>query len=177
MKLYTQKSNKKTIILTITGLLLLLAVAAFFYIYLNNTKNTEESVNTTGTNQTQEINTDTTPADNVDTKPDNTNTEPTGTPSPEGVLDASITTSSVSGSNLEVRTLINEVVSTGSCAFTATQGRNTVQRSAQIQPLASTSTCKGFTIPTNELTSGDWTFTLTITTEGKNAELSGSFRI
>ena len=62
---------------------------------------------------------------------------------------------------LRVRTQISRVVNTGQCTINLTKSGKTVTKTADVQALANTSTCKGFDIPVSELSAGSWSTTLT----------------
>ena len=67
--------------------------------------------------------------------------------------------------SLQVRAIINEVLSTGICTLTATRsGYTTVEYTADIQASANSTTCKGFDVPLSQLQSGVWRLTLSVTT-------------
>lgn len=72
-----------------------------------------------------------------------------------------ITAANQNSGILQVRTQISRVVNTGQCTLTLTQSSKTVTKTADVQALASTSTCKGFDIPVSELSAGSWNITLT----------------
>lgn len=65
---------------------------------------------------------------------------------------------------IHVRTLIDSVVSPGSCSISLTSGA-TVKNlpSVGVQAQSSSSTCQGFDIPANTLTAGLWTAHITVT--------------
>ena len=72
-----------------------------------------------------------------------------------------ITAAQPSGSQYLVRTVINAVSSTGTCTLTMEKpGSPTVTMSTGTQPLASTSTCKGFNVPLSSLSSGTWNLSI-----------------
>lgn len=64
--------------------------------------------------------------------------------------------------NLQVRVIIQAVTATGECVLALkNQSSGTVKTySSGVQPLSSTSTCKGFDIPLTDLSLGVWTLTL-----------------
>lgn len=107
------------------------------------------------------------------TSSDETTTENgNNAPDSSNTLAASITAASQNGSTLQIRTLIEEVVSGGNCTLTLTQDTKKVTKNASTQALSSSSTCQGFDVATSELAPGSWTITIDITTSGKTAHLN-----
>jgi len=92
-------------------------------------------------------------------------TPPAPTPitgSTKKTVQVTITAANQNGSTLQIRTLIGAVEDTGTCALTLTRtGQTTVTKTAGTQALASTSTCKGFDVPTSELSTGAWQVLIT----------------
>jgi len=168
----SRKSSKKILII-VTAIIILLGAGTAVYAYVSNNQETRSQ---TESKPQVNLDTNTSTATNVDTKPDTNDSQPSDTTTPKDQLPASITSSGVSDGSVQVRVLIGEAVGTGACTFTATQGQKQVVKTAKIQPLASSSTCQGFTIPTTEFTSGDWSFTIDISTDAKAAHLTGTFR-
>jgi hypothetical protein len=82
-------------------------------------------------------------------------------------LRSQVTTASVTDGTLYVRNEIEGVYQTGSCALTLAQGQQTVKKTAGVQPLAQSSTCKGFNIPVSSLTPGTWQIRIDVIIEGK----------
>jgi len=77
-----------------------------------------------------------------------------------------ITAANQNGSTFQVRTVIDTVTNSGTCTLTMSQaGSTTVTRSANVQPLATTSTCQGFDIPVSSLASGDWNLTVSFSND------------
>ena len=88
---------------------------------------------------------------------------PTTNPgSTQSSVNVSITAANQSGTTLQVRALIGAVVNTGTCTITFMRtGQTTVTETSSVQPLASTSTCEGFNVPTSNLSPGIWHMTIT----------------
>lgn len=57
---------------------------------------------------------------------------------------------------LQVRAMIGVLTNEGTCSLTLTKSGKTVTRTAGVQPLSNSTTCKGFDIPVAELSSGQW---------------------
>lgn len=84
---------------------------------------------------------------------------------------AEITAANQDESFLHVRTLIQTVASSGTCTLVMTGPQaKTYTATAAIQPLPSSSTCKGFDIPLDNLSPGAWTIKI----DFNNDELTAS---
>jgi hypothetical protein len=82
-----------------------------------------------------------------------------------------ITASNQDQSNLYVRSMIQTVTNTGTCTLTMTHSSHTsYTATADVQALSSSTTCKGFNVPLEQLTKGTWKITLSFT----NDELTAS---
>lgn len=105
------------------------------------------------------------------TKSNSSKTDGTNTPSaPLGTsLKTQITTATVQDETVYIRNDINGIYQQGSCKLTLTKDGSTVQKTAGIQPLPQSSTCKGFNIPASELSSGTWQIKLEVTINGSTA--------
>ena len=57
---------------------------------------------------------------------------------------------------LQIRAMIGVLTNEGTCTLTLTKSGKTVTRTADVQPLSNSTTCKGFDIPVAELSSGQW---------------------
>jgi hypothetical protein len=93
------------------------------------------------------------------TKPGGSDSTPAPTPQPgsnKNSINMSFTAANQNGSILQLRVLISSVVNTGECTLTMTKDGVTVSRTASVQALASSSTCKGFDIPVSDLSTGTW---------------------
>lgn len=88
-----------------------------------------------------------------------------------------ITTKSINSDALQVRNVINGVFSQGACKLVLTKGSNIVTKSADIQALAQSSTCKGFDVPLSQLTSGTWQIDLSVTIDNETAKASTTVEV
>lgn len=133
----------------------------------NNTSPTTSDVNTDNSNE------NTTPTEKtpVSNQPSDNGTTPKNT------VTASITAANQNGNMLQIRTLIESVDTNGTCSLTLQKGSSKVTRTADIQALASSSTCKGFDIPTSSLSSGEWKLTIAIELTNKRATLTKAVSI
>lgn len=84
-----------------------------------------------------------------------------------------ITAANQTGETLVVRIIIQTVTSSGICTLDM-KGPNgkTFSQSANVQALSSSSTCQGFNIPINSLSSGPWTITVSFSNESTIASTS-----
>ena len=181
MKIIQPNNTKKVVLigLLITSLLLLTTASMFYFKAgpfaaknndsINLDKPTNEQIDAGQAAKNQAIN----QANKQDT---NTGSDPAPAPQPiEGsdkkTVHMEITTANQTTSNLQIRTLIQAVVSTGDCnlSMKGPLGR-TYTAKAGVYALASSSTCKGFDIPLDQLTAGAWT----ITVDFNNPELTTS---
>lgn len=172
-----QQKNKK---LSIKHAVLLAAivvslVAAGIYAY-------------TTTKQSNKVNSDTTSAENNVNSPENLpNTIPNkGDATPNASdqplppqptsgdkrqVTVSITAANQNDDTLQIRTLIQVVVSDGTCTLSGkSPSGKSITKTAAVQAQATSSTCKGFDIPVRELSNEKWNFTINY----KNETLEGS---
>jgi hypothetical protein len=84
----------------------------------------------------------------------------TATPS---TIAVTLTAANQNGTVFNLRSLIGTVTSSGTCTLTLTKASATVTKTSGIQALADSSTCKGFDIPTSELSKGTWHALLNVT--------------
>lgn len=73
------------------------------------------------------------------------------------VVGVSIVAAINNGDNYRVQTMIQTVTNSGQCSLEITDSANHVYKStSEVQALPSSSTCKGFTIPSSALDTGKW---------------------
>lgn len=102
-----------------------------------------------------------------------TDTPPAPVPGSSGKssVEVAITSTHQQSATFQIRTVIYSVQGSGTCTISLNRsGYTTVTQSADIQPLPTTSTCKGFDIPLSQLTAGSWLATLTF----NNNSVSGT---
>lgn len=92
-------------------------------------------------------------------------------------LGHSITVREVNNSTLYVRNEIEGVYSSGTCVLILTKNGRTITKKSGVQALAQVSTCRGFNVPTSELSQGTWNITLTVTIGNKKSTSKGSVNI
>ncbi len=75
----------------------------------------------------------------------------------KSTVGSEITSTNQNGSQLQIRTLIQAVTSEGTCILSMEgPSGKTYSQGAGVQALPSASTCKGFDVPVNQLSSGPW---------------------
>ena len=79
-------------------------------------------------------------------------------------LSVTITAFNQNGTQVQIRSLINEVSSAGSCVLTLENNKGIViTKTSDIQAQPSSSSCKGFDLTTDEVTPGTWKATISVT--------------
>ncbi len=166
--------NKKILIIV---LIVSVLIVSFFAMYVFAIRNVTPSSPRPEATPTVNLDTEKKADTNLDTKPENMDIKPSSIPPNNATLSSSITSVSVMEGTLRVRAVINEVLNTGECSFAATKGNEKITKTVAIQSLPSSATCKGFDISTDELSEGEWKFTLTISTGNRSNQLNGSFKV
>lgn len=86
-------------------------------------------------------------------------------------VQVSITAANQNDPYLQIGVQIDTVTNTGTCTLTLTNGQNeTVTKTAGVQALAKTSTCKGFNVPVSELSAGNWHIKVNYTSDTLTGE-------
>lgn len=146
---------------------IILGVGGFFgYRFFIKKKPEEIQVSQTNSEEKTTQITYETPDKNTTSKPKTNETESSSSTSPDGKtpekydgndpnleesLTGSITTARIEGDKLIIRVTIDQYLSSGTCSLTVTNGEQTIEKTANITPIASTSSCEGFDIATSEL--------------------------
>ncbi|MCX6728195.1 MAG: hypothetical protein NTV39_00275 [Candidatus Saccharibacteria bacterium] len=182
MKTYQKKKfPKKIIVIVAIAIVLVLIAGALTYVYAfngsilgwnkaQNTSNNSGNINYgPATTEQQQAGAKTKSGSNSDTPP-----TPTTVPgSNKKNVQVAITSANPNSPNgpLQIRAQISAVDDTGVCTLTLTSsGKTTVTKTANTQPLASISTCKGFDVPLSELSVGTWSAQI----QYSSSTLSGS---
>lgn len=122
----------------------------------------------------------------IDTNPPTTDQKAAGeaqktetdNPTSNNDLGISITSIYLSGDPIQIRSVINGAISnSGTCILSLTRNGITVTKTVETYAMPSSSTCKGFDINKNELSSGEWQITLTVNIEGKESSITDSFSL
>ena len=98
-------------------------------------------------------------------------------PNSSKTLTGALTRADVTNNKLIIRVNIDQYLSGGSCALTLTSGSKTYTDVANITDAASTSTCAGFDIPVEKLSSGSWSISIKITSGDKEGTISGKVTV
>lgn len=93
-------------------------------------------------------------------------------------LGISITTIDTSNNPVQIRSVISGAISnSGTCTLNLTKNGTTITKTAETYAMPSSSTCNGFEINKNELSSGEWQIKLTVNIEGKESSITDSFSL
>lgn len=182
MRVKQNKSHKKAVVITIVAALLVAGgVFAYFTLWAPNKSETDSSDKSKQNSQVDDAKDSDAKTNNTDTKNEvngDENKTPVqyegDDPNTSDTLTGVISYKSVVGSNLVIRTTINQLISSGTCNLTLSSGQKTVTRTANIMQNPSSSSCEGFDIPTSELGSGTWNINIKVTGDGKTGTLTDS---
>lgn len=182
----TQKSTTKKkqalgiivlcVILLIGGYLLYGYVTRSVWPFQTQETTVEPSEETDGNSSSQTTNTETSaqPENTTDKTPvqyDTPETTPATNNSTAASLPIEINFNEVQNNNLVLRVTINKTLASGTCTLQLSKaGSTSVTQTAPIIANPSSSTCRGFNVPTANLASGIWNAKIT----AKSGELSGS---
>lgn len=92
-------------------------------------------------------------------------------------LSVSLSSVQQNGATLQVRTLIKEMISEGTCSLLLEKDGKKVTRSAAIQALPSSSTCKGFDVNVSDLATGKWNITVNVTSGSSSGSTKGTIAL
>jgi hypothetical protein len=93
-------------------------------------------------------------------------------------LGVSITTINITDTQVQIRSIISGAVSnTGTCTITLTNNGIEVIKTSRTYAMPSNSTCKGFDINNNELSTGTWQFKLSVVVDNKQSSITDSFSL
>jgi hypothetical protein len=101
---------------------------------------------------------------------DNANKEVQKDETGKKVLDMSVNAVK-NGSDLRIQTVISGSEASGTCTLTMSNQANSspITKTADVQAQASITTCKGFTIPLSDISTGTWTITVKYSSESSTA--------
>jgi len=174
------KRKKYITIISIVVAVLLLVTVGFAYGYhigpfqtdtkpainlspaTSDQKNAGDAQKKTTADQSTKVTPDSTPPDNAE--------------SGSEVL-VTITALNQNNTVVQIRSLIEAVSDNGICTLTMTKGSTTLTRTSGTQAQPSSSTCKGFDIPTNELSIGSWNVTMSVNINGNTGSATGKITI
>lgn len=171
--LNSQSKKKKTVLLsTLIGLVLLVGLSTYF-IFIK--PQVEKSPDDT-----------TTPSLEIDDKPvgdvnydapspdeENPALDPPTNTSPEPGSSIPVSITYAGGSPVQVRVLIGEVLSTGTCTLIVSKGSSQVtSQTVSIFNASNTTTCQGFSIDSGLFSSGSYKITVTVTSNSREGTAS-----
>ena len=170
--------SRRPILVVIIILIIALIALVLAKILTNNAVESESQPNDNVTSQT------TTQTDSTNLNEATNSTEATSDKTPkqyEGEnannytdLTGAITYAEVSGTDLIIRTTIDqELPTSATCTLTATSGNNSITEQSGIINNPSSSSCEGFTIPTSRLSSGTWQLEIKVTGNNKSGIITG----
>ena len=176
MRIQQKKSPKKALLIAgIAVLILGGGVYAYYATRPSDDKRSTETANndTPKTNdETDKTNDKTTPTTLGEDGKDTPKQYEGDSPNTSNSLTGVINYKSVVDGNLTLRVTIDQSLTSGTCSLKLTSAGKTVTRSASIITNPSSSTCEGFSVPVSELSSGQWTIEITVTSGGR----TGTFK-
>lgn len=92
-------------------------------------------------------------------------------------IPVTLTANARNGDIYQLRYLVEENLGSGTCTLTLTKSGQTITKTAAIQPSASSSTCQGFNVPMNELSTGQWQSRLHIQAGDRSGETAATLTI
>lgn len=175
MKITKRKNKKKMVLFVILILVLAVLVVRVAYIYTNKIDFFNQAKdNKTNTNITASRNN---ANDSTGTSPKTPKSNQADNGAATDKLDATITYMRQENDLLKIGVNIGTVTSVGECTVNLSNGRTSVDYTAGIQPLASSSTCKGFEISTTGLAAGEWKISINIKSNNKGVVLEDNITI
>jgi len=167
-KILINKRSARFIVLLIVSLLIIIITASISISLIRtnvdkgtNTQESYESLDSNESESTESAKTPTNLQESVDNNDDTT-------------LTASITYKRQEYDLLKIGVNIDTITSSGECTLRLDNNKDHLEYSVEIQPLASSSTCKGFEVPIIELSTGTWEISITIESGDKSTTLTDS---
>lgn len=97
---------------------------------------------------------------------------------PDSGLTVSITAINSNNDPIQIRSVVNGASSSsGNCTLNLTNGATTVTKTSATFALPNSSTCQGFDINKNELSSGKWQLELIVNIDNKQSSVTDSFTL
>jgi hypothetical protein len=180
MKIQKIQNNKKILIATTCLIVIALASGLYFFkdkFVANSTDPIDNSVNYDSPSLSETKAGHSIKHNSLgegDPKTPSSDTPPAPIPQKDGksIVGVTITAVNQDGTTLHIRSIINMVSNSGQCAITLTQGAKKITKTVDVQPASSTSTCKGFDIPTSEIGTGEWNIDLHFENETTQGDAS-----
>lgn len=180
--LHKKLANKKTIITAVIVVVLLFGYGVFAFATNNWPFHVTQDIITpvykpssnNGDTQQKPADDDTykSPTDKTPPKYDT----PKGEETPANTLTGVINYKNISDGNLTIRNTIDQKITTGNCklVLTSQSSGKMVTRTADVIANPSSSTCKGFSVPTSDLSRGVWDISITIISGDQKGTLRSS---
>jgi uncharacterized protein YpmS len=177
-----KKTSKKSLIITLS-VIVVLATGAGAYALLSHGSSSEPTASEDNQSKSLEDSNSSSESTSINTDSSSTihESEKDIQPSYEGEdtnnsisLTGVVNYKSVINDSLLLRTTINQILNSGTCDLTLSNGQKTVTRSSSIVQNPSSSSCEGFDIPISELGSGTWSIEIKLTGEEKTGILTDS---
>lgn len=92
-------------------------------------------------------------------------------------LTGNITYAGIVNKKVIIRVNIDQFLNSGTCTLIMRKGDMSYSEKANIIESASTSTCKGFDIPTDKFNSGDWSIEIKMQSGDKTGLIGGSIKL
>ena len=178
-----RKTGNKKIAVIMICCLAIVAIGGLVFAFSNNNEtNQENNTNVSGAETASTA----TPSETVAPTPteseDGNNKTPKkyegDDPNDKAELTGVINYTNVSGNNLSIGVMIDQYLSSGTCALTMKSGSRTYTATASIKADVSTSYCDGFTVPLSKLSGASrWDITIELTSGDKTGVISGQASI
>lgn len=181
MKIAQRKSRKKPLLIALALIFLLAGGAWAYYTFSNHNKTSNESL-TDSTIKQPALQTPKNEQQTANDKKqqavkDDESSNTTSNQSDNSTLTVSQTASTRDENIYRLRYLIEQNLASGTCTLTLTQNNKVITKTASIQSLSSSSTCQGFDIDVNELSSGAWQANLSVQSGDKTGKTSSTLNI
>lgn len=182
MEIQKEKSTKKKK-LTITAVAILGLLVVVFCLFILPAMQSKPTTNSSA-NSTKKSEDNKKASENLKNSPDPSKSDGTvgndqpATPATQAdgrkKVDVLLSAANQNGATVQIRFDILTITNTGTCTLTLTKDQSTVTKSASVQALPDSSTCKGFDIPTSELNPGTWQIKLHFENSETVADTTGS---
>lgn len=175
------KSKKLAIIITTLVILILAGIILYSYIKLQQQNLASDSLHYDGATSEQKQQGDAAKSASIGaddaSKPNTTATGSDSASPTAGTVQVTIPSAQQTNDTVRITTSIGAITSDGTCTITIQNGSRTHSESVAVQPLASTSTCKGFTVPVLNLGTGTWTITLEYTSSSLSGKATSTVEV
>lgn len=176
MRIQQKKSPKKALL--ITGIAVLILSGGIYAYYTTRPSDDRRSAETTNNDtpktngETAKTDDKTTPTSSGENGKDTPKQYEGDSPNTSNSLTGVINYKSVVDGNLTLRITIDQSLASGTCSLKLISSGKTVSRSASVVSNPSSSTCEGFSVPVSELSDGQWSIEITVT----SGDRTGTFK-